>query len=209
MLDELRNSDSLESNESLDKLSSAADGTIEQGNDLSAELEDKLAQIEADNFTEEDINTLNEAIANYQSSFDEVKEDLANAEFVPDTSQNEENEETDENSDNAEEGTEEDNEESSNDTEENTEQESEENNDNAAEETEQSEDTPETQARDEEIDQVINELHDDTMQAFDEISNVLDQNIDLAKSNIQQLPELIAMKENRPGRICRRAASSD
>ncbi|CEI82492.1 hypothetical protein J18TS1_29330 [Oceanobacillus oncorhynchi subsp. incaldanensis] len=196
MLEELRNSDSLESNESLDKLSSTADGTKEQGNELSAELEDMLTKIEADNFTEEDITTLNEAIADYQSSFDEVKEDLANAEFVPDTSQNEENEETDENSDNAEEGTEENNEESSNDAEENTEQESEENNDNAAEETEQSEDTPETQQRDEEIDQVINELHDDTMQAFDEISNVLDQNIDLAKSNIQQLPELIAMKEN-------------
>ncbi|WP_187378594.1 YhgE/Pip domain-containing protein [Oceanobacillus jeddahense] len=197
MLEELRNSDSLESNESLEKLSSSADGTIEQGNDLSAELEDMLTQIEADNFTEEDINTLNEAIADYQSSFDEVKEDLANAEFIPDTSQGEEN------SDNVEEDTEQDSEENNDNVEEDTERDSEENNGNAEEDTEQggedaeqSEDPEETPQRDEEIDQVINELHDDTMQAFDEISNVLDQNIDLAKSNIQQLPELIAMKEN-------------
>lgn len=182
MLEELRNSDSLESNESLEKLSSSADGTVEQGNDLSAELEDMLTQIEADNFTEEDINTLNEAIADYQSSFDEVKEDLANAEFIPDTSQGEEN------SDNVEEDTEQDSEENNDNAEEDTEQ--------GNEDAEQSEDPKETPQRDEEIDQVINELHDDTMQAFDEISNVLDQNIDLAKSNIQQLPELIAMKEN-------------
>lgn len=167
MLEELRNSDSLESNESLEKLSSSADGTVEQGNDLSAELEDMLTQIEADNFTEEDINTLNEAIADYQSSFDEVKEDLANAEFIPDTSQGEEN------SDNVEEDTEQDSEENNDNAEEDTEQ--------GNEDAEQSEDPKETPQRDEEIDQVINELHDDTMQAFDEISNVLDQNIDLAK----------------------------
>ncbi|GIO24353.1 YhgE/Pip domain-containing protein [Oceanobacillus sp. J11TS1] len=150
ILENLRGSDSIEPNESLENLSNSADETKAQGNELSAALEDVQTKIEEGNYSSEDLNTLNEAIANYQSSFNNVKEDLANAEFVPNTTTN--NEE-----------------------------------DTAAEDTQQ---------RDAEIDNVISGLHDDTVQAFDEISNVLDENISLAISNIRALPTLIAMKEN-------------
>ncbi|MEK4300040.1 YhgE/Pip domain-containing protein [Oceanobacillus sp. FSL W8-0428] len=165
ILEELRDSNSIEPNESIEKLGSSADAAREQGSELSAGLDDMLTKLEEDNFTEEDINNLNEAIANYQASFNNTKEDLANAEFVPGTSNNEEG------------------------------------NDNSGEDMQQdgeeTEDTAEdTQQRDEEIDNVINDLHEDTVKAFDEISTVLDQNIDLAISNIRALPTLIAMKEN-------------
>ncbi|WP_080875376.1 YhgE/Pip domain-containing protein [Oceanobacillus timonensis] len=244
ILEELGDSGNLETNESVEKLSNTADETKEQGNELSSELEDMLTKIEEDNYTEEDMNALNEAIDNYQSSFDGVKEDLANAEFVPDTTQDDENEENPENKeDDAEEDTEQNNEEteqsdedaeqdseeaeqSDEDAEQDSEEaeqsdedagqdseEAEQSDDDAeqdseeaeqsdedaeqdSEEAEQSDDSADTQQRDEEIDQVIGDLHEDTMNAFDEISTVLDQNIDLATRNIQQLPELIAMKEN-------------
>lgn len=149
ILDNVQNSDSLEPNESLEKLSSAADNTQKQGNELVSLLDGMQSKVEADSFTNEDADALNEAISNYQAAFDDVKEDLTNAEFVPKASHNENND--------------------------------------AAEKQ---------QERDEEIDQVINELHADTVQAFDDISNVLDENINVAKSNIQSLPALIAMKEN-------------
>ncbi|WP_152656159.1 YhgE/Pip domain-containing protein [Oceanobacillus sp. CFH 90083] len=164
LLEELRNPEQLETNASLEKLSGSADETKKQGSELFAGLEDMLTKIEEENVTEEDADALNEAIANYKSSFGIVKEDLANAEFVPNASQNEANNES------AEEDTQQSNEETEADG--------------------------ETQQRDQEIDHIMNELHEDTVQAFDDISTVLDENINLAISNIQSLPTLVAMKEN-------------